>query len=275
MGLLRMPAIQASQLKQLAKLNFQSKGITLPSEFNGLPSNHPFKGSDQKAPDPMALFIPPSTLSYHVDSSKSVSKDISDLIDACSDSIGMGFMQWQSAAKFVGVLINGPVGMATPGSIVGPPSMSGPLLLASTNIAGKQPTFIKYVASITSAIGTAFQAWQIGYMATLPFPGGAVCSCTMVPSPNIPMPVAAGSSPGDAMMTAGALKGLMLANHGMPGNHTMDIFDAVSQAFAMLFTAWKGTTMITNILGAGGVAPPPPSPPGPVAAAIGFGGMLT
>jgi hypothetical protein len=61
----------------------------------------------------------------------------------------------------------------------------------------------------------------------------------------------------------------------MPGNHTLDIFDAVAQAFSMLFTTWKASTMITNVMGAGGVAPPPPAPPAPVVMAVGNGGMLS
>lgn len=270
-----MPALQGAQLAQLAKMNFKSKAIKLPMNFSGLPKDHPFTAKDQKAPDPAALFIAPSTLGLHVDTAKTISKDIEELIDVCCDAIGKGFQQWQSAAKFAGVMINGPVGLATPGSLVGPPMMSGSMLFAMANVAGKRPTFIKYVKSITMAIGNAFQAWQSGYMVTLTFPGGAVCSCTMPPSPNIPVPVAAGASAGDAMMTAATLKGLMMANHGMPGNHTLDIFDAISQAMATLFTTWKASTMITNVIGAGGVAPPPPAPPAPVVMAVGNGGMLT
>lgn len=270
-----MPAIQGSQLAQTAKMLFKAKAIRLPTNFSGLPPQAPFGAQDQKAPDPTALFMAASTLSYHVDTSKSISKNVEDLIDACSTAIGNAFSQFQSSAKFVGVLINGPVGTAFPGTLMAPPVMSGPMIFAQVNVAGKQPTFIQYARSITFAIGTAFEAWRVGYMVTLPFPGGAVCSVTMPPSPNVPVPIAAGSSPGDAMMSAAALKGMMVANHGMLGNHALDIFDAMAQAFSMLFLQWKGTTMIANVMGAGGAAPPPPAPPAPVVAAIGNGGMLT
>jgi len=260
----------------MAKVNFKAKAISLPTDFKGFTEQAPFTAKDQKAPNAAAMFMAPSTLNYHVDTSDTVGKGVEDLIDACAGAIGDGMSQWQSAAKFVGVLINGPVGMAFPGTLVAPPMMSGAALfgLASAKAAGKQPMFFKYLQSITMAIGNAFTVWQTGYMATLLFPGGSVCSVTMVPSPNVPMPIIAGASPGDVMMSAPALKGMMLALHGLPGNHALDIFDAFSQAFATLFTAWKGSTMITNVLGAGGAAPPPPAPPAPVVAAVGNGGML-
>ncbi len=270
-----MPAIQGSQLAQTAKMLFKAKAIRLPLNFQGLPPQAPFGAQDQKAPNPAALFVAASNLNYHVDTANSISKNVEELIDACSTAIGNAFSQFQSAAKFAGVLINGPVGTAFPGTLVAPPVMSGPMIFSQVNVAGKQPTFIQYARSITFAIGTAFETWRMGYLVTLPFPGGAVCSVTMPPSPNVPVPIAAGASPGDAMMSAGALKGLMIANHGMLGNHALDIFDAMAQAFSMLFLQWKGTTMITNVMGAGGVAPPPPAPPAPVVAAVGNGGMLS
>lgn len=270
-----MPAIQGSQLAQTAKMLFKTKAIRLPQNFQGLPPQAPFGAQDQKVPDAAALFVAASTLGYHVDTATTIGKNVEELIDACSKAIGNAFAQFQSAAKFVGVLINGPVGIATPGTLTAPPVMSGPMIFSQVNVAGKQPTFIQYARSITFAIGTAFEVWRLGYLVTLPFPGGAACSVTMPPSPNAPVPVAAGSSPGDAMMSAGALKGLMVANHGMLGNHALDIFDAMAQAFSMLFLQWKSTTMITSVMGAGGVAPPPPAPPAPVVAAVGNGGMLS
>lgn len=269
-----MPAIQSQALAQLAKLNFKAKAIQLPMNFNGFTDQAPFTAKDQKAPDPATLFVPSSTLNYHVDTSDVIGGNVEELIDACSNAIGNGMTQWQSGAKFVGVMINGPVGMAMPGSLVAPPSMMGPMLFSQVSMAGKQPEFIKYARSITFAIGTAFQVWQTGYMAILTFPGGSACSVTMVPSPSVPLPIIAGFSPGDAMMSAAALNGLMLANHGLPGYHAMAVFDAFAQAFSTLFMAWKGSTIITAVMGAGGVAPPPPLPPAPVVMAVGNMGPL-
>lgn len=270
-----MPAIQASQLAQMAKMNFKANAIVLPERFQGFTSQAPFDASDQKAPDASALFGSASTLRYHVDTARTIGQGFEALIDACADTIARGHAQWQAAAKFVGVLINGPVGMIVPGTLIGPPSMSGPMLAASANVAGRQPMFLQYVQSIAGAIGTAFLVWQSGYMGTLMYPSGAACSITMAPAPNLPMPLAAGASPaGDAMMTPGTLAGLMLGMHGAPGNHAQPLFMAFAQAFSVAFTQWKTTTQILNVTGVGGFAPPPPAPPGPVAMAIGAGGVL-
>jgi hypothetical protein len=203
-----------------------------------------------------------------------ISDGFDDFISNVSAGVAKAFAQWQSGAMFTGVIINAGTGIAMPGSLVGPPAMSGPMIFSQINVAGKNPSYIQHALSVANAIGTAFTAWQTGYTVNLMFPGGMVCSVTMPPSPNIPVPVVAGTSIGDPMMTKGSLYGLMLANHGLPGNHTKELFDSIAGAFSMLFTQWKASTMISNVIGAGGVAPPPPSPPGPVAMAIGNGGKL-
>lgn len=270
-----MPAIQAQQLAQMAKMNFKANAILLPEQFQGFTDQAPFGAKDQKVPDAAAMFVSASTLNYHVDTAKMIGKGVEDLFDVCADTIAKANQNWMSSAKFVGVLINGPAGLVLPGNLVAGPFMSGPMLLATANVSGKQPTFIKYVQSISGAIGTAFMAWQMGVMGMLVFPGGAACSVTMPPSPNVPMPlVALPSPPGEAMMNPAALFGLMMAMHGIPGNHTIQIFQAFSQAFATVFTQWKATTQVMNVTGVGGVAPPPPAPPAPVVAAVGVGGML-
>lgn len=268
-----MAQFNDSQMATLAKQFFKANAIVLPERFSGFGPQAPFTASDQTVPDPAALFQAASTLNYHVDTQKAISKHVEDLIDAVCKGVGAAFRTWQASAKFVNVLINGPLGMGPPSCLVGPP-MSGPVLMAQVNVAGRQPTFIRYVQSITGALGMGLTAWQLGFMVQLPYPSGAVQSVTMVPAPNVPVPLAAGSSPGDAMLQAGTLKGMMVALHGPLGNHALQIFDAMAQAFAITFTTWKATTMIQQVMGAGGVAPPPPSPPGPVAMAIGVGGML-
>lgn len=272
-----MPAIQGSMLGQTAKNLLRSKNIKLPLNYKGLPDQAPFDQSDQNYPSPewaTWLFKPSSTLKYHVNTAKMISKGFDEFITNVCDGIGKAFAQWQSGAMFTNVIINASFGIAVPGSMVAPPAMTGPMIFSQINVAGKQPSFIRHAMSVANAIGTAFQAWQTGYFATLTFPGGVLCSVSMVPSPNIPIPVAAGTSIGDPMMTKGSLYGLMLGNHGMPGNHTQAVYDAIAGAFSMLFTQWKATTTISNIMGAGGVAPPPPAPPGPVALALGNGGKL-
>ena len=272
-----MPAIQATMLKELAKNTFRMKGIILPLDFKGLPPQAPFDGKDQIMPSPewaMWLFKPASTLKYHVNTAKTISSQFEDFIDNVMDGLARAFAQWQSAAMFTGVIINGGAGIAPPGSLISAMPLTGPFILSQINLSGKSPSYIRHATSVANAIGTAFTAWQTGYSVNLMFPGGMVCSVTMPPSPNIPLPVVAGVSVGDMMMTKASLFGLMVANHGVLGNHTKELFDSIATAFSTLFMQWKATTMITNIMGAGGVAPPPPSPPGPVVMAIGNGGKL-
>ena len=76
------------------------------------------------------------------------------------------------------------------------------------------------------------------------------------------------------MMQASSLKALMASQVAPPGPHDDELFDSIAQAFAQVFMTWKGTSMISNIMGVGGVAPPPPAPPGPVAGAVGNGGAV-
>jgi len=269
-----MPQFQAGLMADMAKQLFKANAVMLPANFAGFGPQAPFGSKDQKSMNPAALFLSASTLSYHVDTQRVISKGVEELIDAVCDGIGQAFGNFQSSAKFVGILINGPVGMALPGALLAAPTMMGPALLGRVNVAGKQPTFIKYAQSITFAIGTAFTVWQTGFACVLTYPSAAACVATMIPAPNIPLPVAAGFSPGDAMLTPGTLMGLMLANHGMPGAHTLQVFDAMAKAFCTQFMQWKGTTMIQNVMGMGGVAPVPPVPPAPVVMATGMVGML-
>ena len=76
------------------------------------------------------------------------------------------------------------------------------------------------------------------------------------------------------MLSGATLKGLMIANHGNPiANHSMDLFDAIANAFNTTFTQWKGTTMINNVIGTGPVPTfaPPYVPGGPVMGGVGTG----
>jgi len=137
--------------------------------------------------------------------------------------------------------------------------------------------YLWHAEAIVGAWCDAFAAWQRGFSTQLSYPMGAVCSATLPPSPNVPIPLAGGRSPGDAGMGARALASRMIANYGAHPKHpelTKAVFDSVAGALAQTFTAWKAGTMITQVVGVGGVAPSPPLPPGPVAGAIGNGGTL-
>jgi hypothetical protein len=281
-----MPAPQFAVLSELVKTNFRSKGIVVPTGFKGFPSDplppeakdkpDPMKSDKQAAPPPpTCLFKTPSSYKLHAASAQEVSKQFEEIIDAFCQSLCTLWSAFHSGAKLMGVIINASVGILPPGGLAGPPVEPGGLL-AGCGPAGRKPTFVKHCQSMSQAVGSAFTSWVSGYTVPgLMYPTGALSSVSMVPAPNIPIPVAMGSSPGDGMMTAGALKGVMMGAHGAPGNHTEALFDSVSSAVETTFTQWKSSSQINLVMGAGGVAPVPPLPPGPVAVAIGMGGMLT
>jgi hypothetical protein len=107
------------------------------------------------------------------------------------------------------------------------------------------------------------------YPAFAAFPGPVA-----PPMPNVPMPLIAYGSPGEAMLAPPMLMALMVANLGDPGAlHALDLFDALSQGFVTPFTTFKGTTMVQMVLGTGPIPTfaPPFVPVGPVIAGVGTG----
>ena len=127
--------------------------------------------------------------------------------------------------------------------------------------------------------GRDFLAWQLGLMIpSIQYPSGAVQSASMIPAPNVPVMLMLTFSPGDLMFIppsmVGVMTGIYTGMGGLPHKFTPDIFLCMSSAVSISLLKWKGMTKINGVLGAGGVAPPPPSPPGPVAGAMGNGGVL-
>jgi len=107
-------------------------------------------------------------------------------------------------------------------------------------------------------------------MGTLMYPAFAAFPGPMAPpTPNIPLPLITLSSPGEAALSAEALKGMMVSYLADPAaNHAMDLFDALSKAFNTLFQVFKASTMVQNVLGMGPIPTfvPPFVPVGPVLA---------
>jgi hypothetical protein len=271
-----MPAPDAKLFAQLAKAQYLAKAVSLPPSWDsGLEDDVNGKTPEfgPGVPKPTNLFMPPSPKKIAVDAANAISDGFNGFIDDVAAAVCGAWSNWQSAVKFVGVIINGPIGILPPGGMIGGGMMATPMILAQFN--QKSANYTLYGSAVAFAIGQAWTAWELGYTnPAIPFPGGAAASATMPPSPNTPIPLASGVSPGDAMMEAATLKGLMSSQVAPPGLHDDELFDSISQAFAQLFLTWKGTSMISNIMGVGGVAPPPPAPPGPVAGAIGSGGAV-
>ncbi|HUI01868.1 MAG TPA: hypothetical protein VLU99_00775 [Nitrososphaerales archaeon] len=271
-----MPAPQASLLAQLAKTQYISKAVKLPPDWDaGLEDEVNGKTPEfgPGLPKPTNLFIPPSTKKIAVDAANAISDGFNEFIDDIAKAICAAWANWHSTVKFVGVIINGPIGILPPAGMIGGGMMATPMILSQFN--QKSANYTLYGSAVAFAIGQAWTAWELGYTnLSIPFPAGAVASTTMPPSPSVPIPIASGMSPGDALMDASMLKTLMSSQVAPPGPHDDELFDSIAQAFNQVFTIWKGTAMISNIMGAGGVAPPPPAPPGPVAGAIGNGGAV-
>lgn len=268
-----------SLMGNLAKMSFKSLGRKLPDDWQqpsgdaGKQYSDAFQPSDRTAvSDPMRIFQPASTNKLHVDTAKKIGKNIEDYMDGVCKAIASGWGNWMSACMVSGAIVAGPVGTVTPGMVQGPP-MSGLILASGPPMSSPQE--MKFTNAIASAIGTAWQTWHMGLAGTLQYPAFAAFPGPMAPPmPNIPIPVAAFASPGEAMLGKSTLSGLMMANYGSPtDNHAKDIFDSVSDAFNQTFTTWKPATMVNNVLGQGPIPTfvPPWVPVGPVLGGVAMG----
>jgi hypothetical protein len=263
-----MPAPQKTILAQLAKINFNSKGINLPMNWSHPGEQYPdaFKPSEiAVAPNaPMNLFRDATLNKYHVDTAKTIGKQFENYIDGICGAICDGIDKWMKMTMITSALINGPVGVVLPGSFVGPPLM--PLILGTAP--KNTPQEIKYSNAVASALGTLWQAWQAGLMGTLMYPAFAAFPGPVAPPmPNIPLPLIAFSSPGESGLSPSALKITMDANLADPqALHASDLFDATAKAFNTVFQVFKASTLVQNVLGMGPIPTfaPPFVPVGPV-----------
>ena len=270
-----MPAPQKSMLAQLAKANFISKGIKLPMDWSqpGDQYADAFAFSERiVAPNvPMNLFREATLNKYHVEASKTIGEALEKFIDGICGAICQAIDTWMKTTTITGVLINGPVGMLVPGGVIGPPLT--PLILAGAP--NGTPQEFKYSGAIAMAVGTLWQPWQLGLSGTLMYPAFAVFPGPFAPPmPNVPMPLIAFASPGEAGLSPVVLKAMMEANLADPkALHASDLFDAIAKAFNTAFLTFKASTLIQNVLGTGPIPTfaPPFVPAGPVLGGIGTG----
>jgi hypothetical protein len=156
------------------------------------------------------------------------------------------------------------------GQIVGPPLM--PLIMASAPKAS--PSELKYSNAIATTLGNAWLTFTATVKVTgMPwYPAfAAVPSPVAPPAPNVPCPFAALMQV-PVSISASVTKMQMIAALGDPqAQYHKEIFDAVSDAFEKSYNIWKGTTMVTNVLGTGPVPTfaPPYVPVGPVMGGVG------
>lgn len=270
-----MAAPNKNLYQTLAKTIFTSKAIKVPVNFS--------KPNDQfdDAFDLTELIHPPAppdnlfreaTLNkYHVDAAKDVGKSFADFIDAMCGAVCDGISQWQATATMAGVMINAVVGVVTPGCVIGPPLT--PLILALAP--KKTPQEMKYSMAVASAFGNAWLTWSTGLTGQILYPAfAAVPSPVAPPMPNVPMPLVAFTSPGEAQLAPATLKQSMVGLHGDPtALHSDALFDAFAQGFSPVFNLMKVSTQVKNVLGTGPVPTfaPPFVPVGPVIGGIGTG----
>jgi hypothetical protein len=286
-----MPAPQAKMMSQMIQMLIKAKALKIPPEplleiqqkgekedKNPIDEKEEFKPG---VPKPTNLFQPASMKKIQVDAANDISDKYIAFIDNVCKGICTAWGNWQNSAMINNVIINGPIGVLPPGGLNGMNMMSADMIKMNIDLfSGKntEQIYKDYVDAIVKAIAQAWSVWEKGYShPSIPFPGGAVCSTTMPPSPNAPMPVISGMSPGDALMVPATMKATMIgliSGKGTIDQHTDALFDAFANTFNTVFTTWKASSMIMNIMGSGGVAPPPPSPPGPVAGAIGSMGKI-
>jgi len=257
-------------MQNLAKQNFRAK-VTLPVDWKqpsgeaGKQYGNAFKENEKSAPSkPMCLFKDASSNKYHVDAATKVGDQFEKFIDGICSAICSAWSQWQSLAMFTGTMHNATVVSVLPGNLMGPPLF--PLIFASAPKATLQE--LKYSKAIAQTIGTAWQIWQVGFLATLQCaPHAAFPGPMGPPTPTVPMPVASGSSPGESGFSDSALKGMMMANLGDPqALHQKELFEAIAKAFKSCFDTWKTSTQMMNVMAMGPIPTfaPPFVPCGPV-----------
>jgi len=263
-----MPAPQKSMLAQLAKMNFMSMGIQLPIDWSQPGEQYPdaFQPSEKMVTpnSPINLFREATLNKYHVDSANKIGKQYEDYIDGITGAICDSIDKWMKMTVIAGVIITGPVGILLPGCVVGPPLT--PLILATAPKNTQQE--ILYSNAIANAFGTLWLPWHMGLMGTLMYPPFAAFAGPMAPPmPNVPIPLAALSSPGESGLSPNTLKSTMEGFLADPkALHAKELFEAIAKGFNTVFQIFKASTMAQNVLGMGPIPSfaPPVVPVGPV-----------
>ncbi len=262
---------------QLAKLNFVAEMVQLPTDWRGPPVADQYPQAFQPgelvvAPNsPMNLFREPTLNKYHVDTAKDVGQRFEKYIEGICKAICQGIGNWMKAATVVKVIINGPVGLVTPGSVLGPPLM--PLILAHAPMV--RPMEIRYSLAIAQAFNIVWLPWHMSISGMLTYPAfAAVTSPVAPPMPNVPMPLVALPSAAEASIAPVPLANLMMMFLGDPtAMHARPLFNSIAKAFFSVFQIFKASTLVQNVLGTGPVPTfaPPVVPVGPVVMGIGTG----
>lgn len=269
-----MPAPQKAVLTELTKANFISKNIKIPTEWEDLGEQYPkaFTLPELFYPPnpPTNLFLEATFNIYHVGAAKTIGEAFEKFIEGICGAICDAIDKWMKLTTITGVIINGPVGTVTPGAVKGPPL--APLIM--TAAPKETPQELKYSQAIANAFGNLWQSWHLGLSGTLMYPPtfGACPSPVHPPTPNLPLPLIALSSPGENGLSPDSLKSTMEKNLGdEDALHAEELFESIAKAFNSVFQIFKASTMVQNVLGTGPVPTyaPPFVPVGPVVGGVG------
>jgi hypothetical protein len=215
---------------------------------------------------PPALFVSASNDLADVNFQRQVNDEFSSYIDGIVAAIGAAHGMWRAQAFLSDIVINGPT--ATGGRLCGPALDS--LILARAPQAGLFGSAAACTRAIAAGIHNCWRQWQENvtvprlpwYPSFAAFPGPQA-----PPTPNIPTPLFALSSPFVAKLTAPHdMKMEMTMALGAPGPYSAQLFDAVATAMATSMQMWLTAQMVTNVLGKGPIPVfgPPYVPVGPV-----------
>lgn len=266
-----MPAPNAALMKQMARMFFIARFVRLPTDWKGPPDAKHFQQSVSPSQlivppnSPMNLFREASLYELHVDAAGKIGKEYGSFIDGTCDAICNAIQMWMLMAS-INARVMAITAIGPPGCVMAPPIKGNIMMLAPK----KSPMELKYSNAISTAFSNAWTQWQSGltipglpwYPAFAAFPGPMA-----PPMPNIPMPLITLPSSGEVALVPSTLSQSMKSALGDPtAYHHAELFDAIAQAFAIVFLMFKLQTQVMLVMGMGPIPTfaPPYVPVGPV-----------
>ncbi len=263
-------------MNPLCDLMFVSKNKKLPYDWSqpqgdpaGTHYGDAFEASEKTAvPEPMCYFWAASTNKYHVDTCKDIGGSMKDFCHAMLDGFKSAFDIWRLAAKIKDLKIAAVCAIGAPGCLDGQDLESNIKNMSLPAASGNEKDWRDAVAK---GISDCFKEWQDGvavpglpwYPAFATFP-----SPSAPPIPNVPTPLIACPSTGQAKMMGMMLKNAMCDNFSLddPDDHFGAAADSIGTAIEAAFLAWLPMQQPLLVLGKGPVPvyAPPIVPFGPV-----------
>jgi hypothetical protein len=275
-----------SVIKILGHLKFMSASLKLPTSKaasgDGFSSKYykdrdPDSDGSPVAPDqiPIPFFQPQKPGYPHQQKTcNKIGKAFQDFHDAMLDAVQYSHNMWKLQAMFVNLQITGPVAMASPGCLKGPPLET--FIKIAPMVAAFTGNMAKHRDAVAKGVSTCFKNWQDQVMIPgLPlYPAFAAFPGPMAPPmPNVPLPlIACQSAMLNDIITPDAMTREMdnALDGGLkqkdPEKHYNALHAAIAQSLSIGFLIWVASQLVTNCLGQGPIPTfaPPYVPVGPV-----------